>query len=278
MDTLLEARAKSVTASLNYLAPMAESPVSYTFEPPPGTPWRTGESAPHWVQITDGRPFADRLSLDLNGFALVRDVSAVADFHDERALRAVYLPEAERLVREVTGARRVIAFDHNLRHGESPDGGANGIKPPVKRVHNDFTVRSGPRRAADEIAARGEQPSEALKGRFAIVNVWRPIRGPVEEQPLAACDARSIAPADLVRADLVYRDRVGETYSVTFNAAHRWFYFPRMTRDEALLIKVFDSAEDGRARFSAHSAFEDPATPPGAAPRESIEVRTLAIF
>jgi len=111
-----------------------------------------------------------------------------------------------------------------------------------------------------------------------VVNVWRPIGGPVEEFPLAVCDARSIARDDWVPTDLVYPGRLGEVYSVRYNPAHRWYYYPSMRPDEALLIKTYDSAEDGRARFSAHTAFVDPTTPPTAAPRESIEVRALVFF
>jgi hypothetical protein len=124
-------------------------------------------------------------------------------------------------------------------------------------------------------------PDEAetlLKSRFAEINVWRPIRGPLQDTPLAVCDARSIAPEDHVASDLVYQHRVGETYRFTFNPNHRWFYFPNMQRDEALLIKCYDSKQDGRARFTAHTAFDDPSSPPNAAPRESIEIRALVFW
>ena len=105
--------------------------------------------------------------------------------------------------------------------------------------------------------------------------MWRPIRGPLRDAPLAVCDATSVAFADFVPSDLVYRDRIGETYRVRYNPAHRWFYVPEMRADEAVLIKCYDSAEDGGARFTAHSAFEDPTAPANVLPRESIEVRTL---
>ena len=91
-------------------------------------------------------------------------------------------------------------------------------------------------------------------------------------------DSGSLAAADLIASERRYPDRVGETYQVAYNPDHKWFYFPRMNRDEALVFKVFDSKTDGRARFTAHTSFEDPNTPPNAAPRESIEVRTIAFF
>ncbi len=124
----------------------------------------------------------------------------------------------------------------------------------------------------------GAEAEARLRGRFAVVNVWRPIRGPLRDAPLAVCDARSVPFADLIPSDLIYRDRTGETYAVAHNPAHRWFYAPAMTTDEVMLIKCYDSATDGRARFSPHSAFEDPTAPADVLPRESIEVRTLAFF
>jgi hypothetical protein len=121
----------------------------------------------------------------------------------------------------------------------------------------------------------GEEAEELLKGRVQVINMWRPIRGPLRDAPLAVCDSRTVAPDDLVPSDLVYRDRTGETYSVRYNAAHRWFYVPEMQPDEALLLKCFDSKTDGRARFAPHTAFEDPTAPADVLPRESIEIRTL---
>ena len=101
----------------------------------------------------------------------------------------------------------------------------------------------------------------------------RPIRGPVQGTPLAVCDSRSIAQKDLVPTDLKH-----EVYMVTFNPKHRWFYFPDMEANEVLLIKGFDSMEDGRARFTAHAAFEDPTAPSPAPGRESIEARALVFY
>jgi hypothetical protein len=121
----------------------------------------------------------------------------------------------------------------------------------------------------------GDEADELLRGRVQVINVWRPIRGPLQDAPLAVCDAGSVAPGDLVPADLVYRDRVGETYGVKFNPEHRWYYVSDMQPDEALLLKCYDSATDGRARFAPHTAFEDPTAPADKLPRESIELRTL---
>jgi hypothetical protein len=145
----------------------------------------------------------------------------------------------------------------------------------AKLVHNDYSAKSGPRRLRDHLPA--EEADNRLRSRFAEINVWRPIRGPVESTPLALCDARSIDAQDFVRVDLVYRDKVGEGYFFAYNPNHRWFYFPRL-ENEVILLKCYDSKEDGRARFTAHSAFEDPTSPPDLAPRESIEVRALVFW
>jgi len=110
------------------------------------------------------------------------------------------------------------------------------------------------------------------------VQVWRPIRHPVETFPLAICDARSVAADDFVISERRYPNRIGQTYAVTYNPEHRWYWFPLMRREEALVFKVYDSLRDGRARFTAHTAFDDPTAPASARPRESIEIRTLAFF
>jgi hypothetical protein len=189
-------------------------------------------------------------------------------------VRRIYYAEAERALAEVTGARRVFVFDHTVRRRVlGVDDRAPGTpRQPATRVHVDHTAKSGPQRVRDLL---GDEAEELLRGRVQVINLWRPIRGPLRDAPLAVCDARSVAPGDLVPSDLVYRDRVGETYGVLFNPQHRWFYVPDMQPDEALLLKCYDSATDGRARFAPHTAFEDPTVGPDVAPRESIELRTL---
>ena len=145
----------------------------------------------------------------------------------------------------------------------------------MRRVHNDYTEWSGPQRVRDILP---DEADALLAGRFAIIQVWRPIRHPVETHPLGICDARTVAEKDFIISERIYPNRVGQTYAVGYNPQHDWYWFPRMRRDEALVFKVFDSAHDGRARWTAHSAFDDPTTPPNARPRESIEIRTLAFF
>ncbi len=260
-----------VDATLTYLAEMAEPPVYYLYEPPPGTPWRNTKGDRRRVEIRDARGLVPAPSLDEAGFALTR-LETAADLSDAGAIRRTYYGEVERLVATVSGAARVIAFDHNLRSAAPAAGGA--MQNPVRYAHNDYTDDSGPQRVRDLLPA---QADVLLRRRFAVINVWKPLRGPVLDTPLAVCDARTIRPPDLVPTELRYRDRTGEVYSLRFNTAHRWFYFSHMQASEALLLKCFDS-DTGRARFTAHSAFDDPGAPADAPPRESIEVRTLAFF
>ena len=263
-----------VEAELNYLAPMAERPRYYAYEPEPGEPRSNLEPEPHLMRIHDLRPISAELDLDVQGFALVEQRSAVRDFWDDEEVRRVYYPEAERFLIETTGASRIFIFDHLQRRrvpGQQ-DRSRSGPRQPATRVHVDHTARSGPQRVRDLM---GDEAEELLKGRVQVINMWRPIRGPLRDAPLAVCDSRTVASDDLVPSDLVYRERVGETYSVRYNPAHRWFYTPEMRRDEVLLLKIADTKEDISARFMPHTSFTDPTTPPDAFPRESIELRTL---
>jgi hypothetical protein len=265
----------AVEAPLNYLVPMVGKPVNYNYEPPAGVPRRTGEHRPVTVKIHDMRALADKLSLDEQGFSVAWHESPAVDFYDPAAVERVYYPEMERLVKAHTGAARVLCFDHIVRFAPRAETRVNGVKEPAKRVHNDYTEASGPQRVRDLLPKEAER---LLKRRFAVVNVWRPLHGPLRDSPLALCDARSMAPTDFVDTDLKYPDRTGEIQSVTHSASHRWFYLAHMEPDEVVFIKCFDSATDGRARFTAHGAFDDPTAPANARPRESIEARTLVFF
>ena len=263
-----------VEARLNYLAADSEKPFVYTAAPPPGMPQRSGRFEPKVVTIRDGRPL--RLSLDKEGFALARVPTAVGDFYDAGEVQRVYYPEVERYVRELLGAEKVVIFDHTLRNTAPEQQAARRVREPAASVHNDYTDKSGPQRVRDLL---DPQEAEArLQRRYVELNVWRPLVGTVEAWPLALCDAASLDRRDLVASERRYPDRVGEIYAVIYNPRHRWFYFPRMERDEVLLIKCFDSATDGRARLAVHTAFEDPTTPADAPPRESIEMRMFAFF
>ncbi|HXZ00743.1 MAG TPA: CmcJ/NvfI family oxidoreductase [Stellaceae bacterium] len=266
----------AIEAPLMYLVPTDEVLFSYNYPPPPGVPMRNGRYEARRVTVRNGRALADRPSLEREGFALRREPSAVANFYDEAEVKRVYYPEVERLLMAATGAAKVVIFDHTLRNTATDKQLAGQVRGPANRVHNDYTERSAPQRVRDLLAP--EEAASRLERRYAEVNVWRPIKGPVKSAPLALCDAGSLDPADLVVSELRYPDRTGEIYLVTYNPRHRWFYFPEMSADETVLIKCFDSARDGRARISVHTAFADPATPSDAPARESIEVRAFLFF
>jgi hypothetical protein len=261
--------------TFTYLVDTGKKPVTYVNMPEeeqkdPGT----YETRPHTV--SDARPLAENLDLDREGFALALHDTQVTDFYDEEQLENIYKPELERLVMEATGAKRVVVFDLTLRAQDEEVQKARGVRSPVRRVHNDYTVRSAPRRVRDLMPA--DEAEDLLTRRFAIVNVWRPMFGPLESKPLALLDARSIAPDDLVSTERRTKDRIGEVQHVTFNPDHLWYYFPRQQANEVVLIKCYDSETDGRSRFAAHTAIDDPNTPPTARPRESIEARTFVFF
>jgi hypothetical protein len=248
-----------------------------TYNPPPGTgvPRRLGHYRDFKVRIHDTRPMVGELSLDRQAFILTHHDTAVRDFYDEQEVRTRYHAEVEALIKRETGAAKVVVFDHTVRTADRAV--ERGLRTPVRSVHNDYTEKSGPQRVRDLLPA--DEAEARLGKRFAEYNVWRNIaRDPVEMTPLGLVDAESIAPRDLAVCDLVYADRTGEIYQGVYNADHRWCYFPGMTRDEAIVIKCYDSMTDGRARFSLHSAFDDPTSPADPKPRQSIEVRAFAFF
>jgi hypothetical protein len=263
-----------VEADVNYLLYTGQRPSAYAYPPPPGVPQRTGVPDVRRVQIANARRLAALPTLDANGFERRSHATAVTDFSDEQQIRTVYYREVEDILRQATGAEKVVIFDHTLRSSAAQRDDAT--REPVRFVHNDQTFVSGPRRVRDHLPP--DEAAERLGGRFAIINLWRPIASTVETWPLAVLDGRTLETDDLVASDLIYRDKVGETYAVLHRARHRWFYFPRLRPDELVLLKIYDSQADGPVRLSAHTAFEDPTSPPDAPPRRSIEVRSLVFW
>ncbi len=275
VDRPASVRGGDLVADLSYTLDTGEKLVNETFGPNNILRKNNGTPDLRSVQVRNGRPLAAQFKLDVNGFEFVEHKTAVVNFFDAQELQSVYYREAEALIKKVSGAARVVVFDHTLRSGDQSEREAKLIREPVLSVHNDYTEWSGPQRVRDLLP---DEADRLLAGRFAIIQAWRAIGQPIQSDPLAIADARSLDPADLLIAERRYPDRVGQTYRVRYNPAHRWFYFPQMRRDEALVFKVFESSTDGRARFTAHTAFTDPTTPPGAPARQSIEIRTLAFF
>jgi len=200
-----------VNAQLNYLVNATPKPVNYTYDPPTGVPRSSGKHVAQDVAIRNARELLDELSLDNNGFVLAKHETAVKDFYDSGEVKSVYYPEVERLLKRITSVERVVIFDHIVRNSVLAKRGEKGAREPAKTVHNDYTFKSAPRRVRDHLP---EEADRLLLSRFAEINVWRAIRGPIESSPLTLCDAGSLLPDDVVPCDLVYRDRVGETYGL----------------------------------------------------------------
>lgn len=271
----------AVRSELIFIQPGTERPFNYLYPPPAGEPAENCAYERREVTIADARGFFFAPALEAGGFELLDAPTAVRDFTDKDEVLRRYYPELQALALHATGGSRAIVFDHLLRRrepgrppmtlGQRPGGGRPGA---AGRAHNDYTQASGRRRLA---LVLGEEEAARVAGRWCIVNVWRSARGPVVDTPLALCDARSVAPADLVATEIRYPGRSGEIYQLCHNPAQRWAYFHALQPQEAIVFKQYDSAP-GHARFTPHAAFDHPATPPGAPLRESIEARVLVLF
>lgn len=267
---------RTIHAELGYLVPSKEKPVYFASQGGTEAELKlAAEIVQRTVAIADAREKVPAPTLDKEGFALVEHVSAVTDFYDDGQIRDIYEGEVSELVKNLTGASRVVVFDHTRRSDAKVIRGTRSIREPSSVIHNDYTDASAVKRLRDILP---EEADQRLRHRFAIINVWRSIAGRVLTTPLALCDASSIRRSDLVAAERRARDRIGELEMATWDPAHRWYWFSGVTPNEAVLIKTFDSALDGRARRSIHTAFRNPDAPAGAAPRESIETRTFAFF
>jgi len=268
-----------VRSVFNYTRDTGVAPEIYFYEPPPGTTYRPPGDDPQEMSVEDGWGRAAAFALDREGFALRDFHLGFQDWDDDAAITAeVYGPVTDFVKREV-GARRVVVFDHTIRARanakQQTSEHSTSRRAPVMVVHCDYTPRSGPLRVRQLLA---EEADALLRHRVAFFNFWKPFRRTVEERPLAMCDVTSASDDDFITMKLRYREREGEIFVMRHSPGHRWWYFPRMTPDHAILLKTYDSETDGRARFIGHSAFDDPTTAPDAPMRESIEIRTIAFF
>lgn len=275
--------AGDVRASLVFILPQETKPYFRSSALTGGEAKLFFETEAQTVTIRDMRPGAEGLSLDRQGFELRHHETAVEDLYDDGLLEKIYDGEIETLLKEATGAQRVVVFDRT-RRSDSAEGAANpdGVRSPASRVHVDYTLASGPVRARDVLGAEETNRILAAGGRIMQVNVWRPITGPVQRSPLALADAASVKMSELIATDQIFPDRVGEIYQLAHAPEQRWYWAPHMQRDEVLLIKGWDSLDDGRAKFTPHGAFQIPGNTagesPGAPARESIEVRAFLVF
>ena len=264
-------------ASLRYVVPTGERPVYIASTPGADAALDIGASfEDHEVAILDARSLSPAASLDQQGFSLVEHTTAVTDFYSLESQRADYEKEITALVLASTGGSDALVFDHTLRSDSRELRGSRSTREPASVIHNDYTDASARKRLLDLLP--GEEADKRLDKRFAIVNLWRSVAGPVHNSPLACCDATTLAPGDLIASERRAKERIGELELVAWNPSHRWYYHPAMTMHEALLIKTFDAATDGRARRAIHTAFDNALAPPDAPPRESIESRLLVFF
>ncbi|KAL0565669.1 hypothetical protein V5O48_016348 [Marasmius crinis-equi] len=271
-----------VPASLFYFVPPVDGSKGRTYvsKPPEGTPQFNYETAKHTLEIENVRGKEGAYDLDSAGFSFAKHPANHKSFLDDEEVEREYYPESIELLKKLTGASKVVLFDHTIRRRRDGEDGMQDPKKraPVPRVHVDQTTEAATNRVRRHLPT--EEAEERLKHRFQIINLWRPISHAAIDWPLALCDFRSVnVKKDLVPVDLVYPDRVGETFGVQFNPQHKWKYLKGMTPEEVVLIKCYDSIEDGTvAVLTPHTAFEDPTTPHGSPYRESIELRALVFY
>ena len=244
---------------------------------------------------------------DNSGFAVYNEPAKEKLFVDDATVRNDYYPEVEELIKKThSGVKKIYIFDHTIRRRtkDSP-------RQPVQQVHVDQTPEAAAARVRRHLP---DEADELLKGRYQIINVWRPIENPATDFPLAVIDWRSTSPEDFIPVDLMYPKRAdsvmddddrgkeklpeessydsienyevkGETLGVAASDKHQFYYMKDMTPDEVMLLKCFDSrgsgldtGVDGIALRTPHTAFIDPDTPKDAPGRQSIEVRCLVFY
>lgn len=268
----------ATTAELTYIVRQDEKPYFLSSALTGGEPEVHFKTELHAVPVNSMRNIVS--DIDREGFELSRNATAVRDFYDVAEVEDAYEAEVTGLLKDRFSASAVYIFDHTRRS----DGGAgaqnpDGMRGPAVRVHADYTDLSGPQRAKDAMGEAEYERVLAAGGRIVQVNVWRPISDtPVQRAPLALASSFSVPKADLIATDQRFPDRTGEIYQLAFSEDHDWYYAPLMERDEIILIKGWDSLDDGRAKYTPHGAFQLPNQDPNAPPRESIETRTFVVI
>ena len=263
---------------LQFTIPCSEKPVTQVSATGGGRDDpKTGLYETREIVIHDGRDIAETFDMDLQGFAFLKHETKVKDFTDEEQIQSIYYSEIEEILLNLTKAKKVLVFDYTIRIGDPAKRQRLGVRDPVRSAHNDFTDISAPQRVRDLLPP--EEADAMLKRRFTSVNVWRPILGPVKTDPLAICSWDSLRDGDMIPAERVYDNRIGGILNLSYNSSQRWTYFSNMVPDEIILLKCFDSMRDGRARWTAHAAIEQPGGNDRSLPaRESIEIRTLIFY
>ncbi|PKS06791.1 hypothetical protein jhhlp_006866 [Lomentospora prolificans] len=268
-----------VTATISFYAPPADGSIPYNLvrDPKPGEAVRNFGDDFQQILIRDVRGSEDSLTLDHDSVKVVRNLppSTEQDFTDDASIKANFYPEVEDLLlKNVPGSSKVVIFDHTIRRADP-----NASRNPVLKAHIDQTLKAAEARVRRHLPE--DEAEERLKGRYRIINVWRPLnKNPVESFPLAFASSASVRDADVIPVQHIYETFTGETASIAFHPDQQWQYLSGMTGDERLLLQCFDSEalkEGSKVRGGrlAHTAFDHPGTLPDAEGRESIEVRAL---
>ncbi|KAJ8487456.1 hypothetical protein ONZ45_g14327 [Pleurotus djamor] len=272
----------STTGLLKFYVPPADGSRAYQHinsDPTIGERRRNYTFREEEVVIENLRGRENTVSLDTAGFQFYRRPAQHTSFQNDEEIIKEYYPESIALLKELTGASKVVLFDHTIRRnrpGETED--TPQKRQPVAQAHVDQTTPSAIARVHRHLPP--DEAEKLVNKRFQIINLWRPISHIALDWPLALCDFRSVdVKKDLVPVALVYPDREGETFGVQYSPEHKWKYLRGMEPDELVLIKCFDSIQDGSvAILTPHTGFKDPSTPPSAPLRESIELRALAFY
>ena len=270
------ANLESLVTSACFTVDDGEVPVTIANPPGNSRDERKGAVEEREITVHDVRSIAHQIDIDREGFAFMSCTSEMKDFYDDEEIQSIYYSEMENLVAGVTGADKVLVFDYTIRVADEAKREQLELRPPVRAMHNDFTNAAAEQRVRDLLPAY--EAEERLKKRFGSVNVWRPLKGPVENLPLGICGWEYLEDADMIVSERHYEDRIGGILSTVYNPNQRWVYFSSMQRHEVVLFKCYDSLADGTARWTAHGTFELPNAPADAAPRESIEIRTLMFW
>ncbi|KAJ3539544.1 hypothetical protein NM208_g5439 [Fusarium decemcellulare] len=269
--------AGDVTASINfYLAPEdGAAPFDYVDVPPPGKPERNYGDIACEVLIQDVRGREDQFTLDHDGFQLFQGepISNLSNLADEPAMQRYYKEMEQLLLSKIPGTHSVYIFDHTLRRADPA-----ARRSPVQKAHIDQTAVSVEKRIRMYYPTTSDT---LLKGRYRLVNVWRPLnRNPVQSFPLAFASSATLAEGDFIPVTHHHLDGyIGQTASIAYNPGQDWYYWSGMTNDECIFLECFDSeslrAGSGVYGRVPHSAFDDPRTDASNEPRESVEIRAL---
>jgi glutathione S-transferase len=276
-----EWKSNQVRATFNYTKDLSDKLTElYFFESEKAQGIHEPGDDAYEMPVYDGWDQASKFSEDVHGFS-IHDFDSkypTDKWEDDELVREKFYPEVVEFLKKAVGAKRVLVFDHTIRTAKNAQKKLTqetktSQRAPVSLVHCDYTAESGPVRVRQLLQDEAE---DLLSRRVAFLNVWKPLNK-VEENPLAMCDVQSSPNEDFFKLYLRYRERTGENYVMRHNPQHKWYYFPDMDSSKVILLKTYDSDKD-RARFVGHSAFKDPTSPPDAAIRESVEIRTIAFF